>query len=90
MCILFKSPYLIPSTLGNITSLGGQRLNSRLAILAGESKLTLGRERHEGSKGGVEIDVKAGDVIVVPAGVSHRSLTATDDYRYIGVYPEVC
>lgn len=38
----------------------------------------------------MEVDVKAGDVVVVPAGVSHRSLAAYGDYRYIGVYPEVC
>ena len=68
----------------------GQITNSYIAVIQGESKLALGRERHEDSTGGVEVDVKAGDVIVVPAGVSHRSLTATDDYRYIGVYPEVC
>lgn len=30
-----------------------------------------------------------GDVVVVPAGVSHRSLTSEGGYRYIGVYPEV-
>ncbi|KAJ5211917.1 uncharacterized protein N7498_003563 [Penicillium cinerascens] len=54
----------------------------------GGSRLALGRERHETATGGVEVDVKAGDVIVVPAGVSHRSLSAYGDYRYIGVYPE--
>lgn len=40
--------------------------------------------------GGVEVDVRVGDVVVVPAGVSHKSLTAQDGYRYIGVYPKVC
>lgn len=39
--------------------------------------------------GGVEIDVGPGDVIVVPAGVSHFSISSEDDYRYTGVYPEV-
>ena len=51
--------------------------------------MALGREKHETSTGGVEVDVKAGDVVVVPAGVSHRSLSAYGDYWYIGVYPEV-
>lgn len=60
------------------------------AVFQGGSRLALGRERHETATGGVEVDVKAGDVIVVPAGVSHRSLSAYGDYRYIGVYPEVC
>lgn len=59
------------------------------AIFQGESKLVLGRERHETATGGVEVNVRAGDVVVVPAGVSHRSLSADGDYRYIGVYPEV-
>lgn len=64
-------------------------LTPALAILQGSSRLVLGRERHKTSTGGVEIDVTAGDVVVVPAGVSHRSITARDAYRYIGVYPEV-
>lgn len=63
-----------------------------LAIIQGESRLVLGRpkpsEGEEGT-GGVEVDVSSGDVVVVPAGVSHRSLTSSDGYRYIGVYPEV-
>ncbi|PKY01820.1 hypothetical protein P168DRAFT_292877 [Aspergillus campestris IBT 28561] len=59
-------------------------------VLQGQSILVLGRERHAESTGGVEVDVRAGDVVVVPAGVSHRSLSATDDYRYMGVYPEQC
>ena len=52
--------------------------------------MVLGRERHAKSTEGVEIDIRAGDVVVVPAGVSHRSLSATDDYRYMGVYPKQC
>lgn len=59
------------------------------AVLQGKSRLVLGRERHETATGGVEVDVSAGDVVVVPAGVSHRSLSAEGEYRYIGVYPEV-
>lgn len=59
------------------------------AIFQGKSRLILGREQEDTAPGGVEVDVEAGDVIVIPAGVSHRSLTSEDDYRYIGVYPEV-
>lgn len=33
--------------------------------------------------------LKAGDVIILPAGVSHCSRDFQDDYRYIGVYPKV-
>ena len=59
-----------------------------LAIFQGQSTLASGREGDESAQGGVEVEVKAGDVIVVPAGVSHRSLSA-ENYRYIGVYPKV-
>ncbi|KAJ5084917.1 hypothetical protein NUU61_009496 [Penicillium alfredii] len=57
------------------------------AIIRGQSTLVLGRE-HAATTGGVEVDVSAGDVVVVPAGVSHRSISADNEYRYIGVYPE--
>lgn len=44
---------------------------------------------------GMEIDVKTGDVVVLPAGTGHACLesSTSDDvdgeYRYIGVYPQV-
>ncbi|KAH7085196.1 hypothetical protein BKA63DRAFT_13130 [Paraphoma chrysanthemicola] len=60
------------------------------AIIQGESRLVLGRPKpsdDEEPVGGVEFDVSPGDVVVVPAGVSHRSLTSSGGYRYIGVYP---
>jgi uridine phosphorylase len=62
------------------------------AVIQGESRLVLGRPKPsdgEEGTGGIEVDVSAGDVVVVPAGVSHRSLTSSGAYRYIGVYPEV-
>lgn len=34
------------------------------------------------------IRVEAGDAIIFPAGVSHCSVDF-EDYRYMGVYPEV-
>ncbi|PSN60161.1 hypothetical protein BS50DRAFT_210709 [Corynespora cassiicola Philippines] len=58
------------------------------AIWRGKSRLVLGRPKGDDSDDGAEIDVSAGDVVVVPAGVSHRSLTSSDGYRYIGVYPK--
>jgi uncharacterized protein YjlB len=64
----------------------------RKAIIRGSSRLVLGRPRPidgQELEGGVEVDVHTGDVVVVPAGVSHRSLTSEGGYRYIGVYPEV-
>lgn len=38
---------------------------------------------------GLEVDLQKGDVIVLPAGTGHCNLQSTNDYRYIGVYPEV-
>lgn len=38
---------------------------------------------------GLEVDVQAGDVIVLPAGTAHSSLESSSDYQYIGVYPQV-
>ncbi|KAF2843159.1 hypothetical protein M501DRAFT_994015 [Patellaria atrata CBS 101060] len=58
------------------------------AIFRGSSRLVLGRSISDDDPNGIEIDVSAGDVVVVPAGVSHRSLTSEAGYKYIGVYPE--
>ncbi|WYZ42404.1 hypothetical protein EsH8_VI_000103 [Colletotrichum jinshuiense] len=56
-------------------------------IFRGHSKLLIGKIQ-DGT--GVEVDVKAGDVIVLPAGTAHSCLESSPDYRYIGVYPEGC
>ncbi|KAG9496516.1 hypothetical protein J7337_011292 [Fusarium musae] len=56
-------------------------------IFKGSSTLLLGKIQ----KGeGVEVPVKAGDVVVLPAGTAHSSLESSSDYRYIGVYPKGC
>lgn len=34
-----------------------------------------------------EVNVSVGDVIVIPAGVSHRSKVFDEDYRYLAAYP---
>jgi uncharacterized protein YjlB len=38
---------------------------------------------------GLKVDVEAGDVVVLPAGTAHSSISSSPDYRYIGVYPYV-
>lgn len=58
----------------------------RPGIFAGRSTLLLGKI---GSGNGREVSVKAGDVIVLPAGTAHSNLESSPDYRYIGVYPKV-
>lgn len=52
-----------------------------LGISRGEVSLQLG-----GSEG-KRVDVSAGDVLIIPAGVGHFSLSGTTDYEVIGGYP---
>lgn len=33
------------------------------------------------------LDVSAGDVLVLPAGVLHRAMTDSSDFRMVGAYP---
>ena len=40
-----------------------------------------------GGPDGKELDVVAGDAVVIPAGVSHFNLGASDDLLVIGAYP---
>ncbi|KAF1810716.1 hypothetical protein P152DRAFT_400874 [Eremomyces bilateralis CBS 781.70] len=74
------------------------------AVFRGESSLLLGRgpgddvemERGERSGEGAEgwmtrrvvVSLREGDVIVLPAGLSHCSLDPADGYEYVGFYPE--
>lgn len=57
-------------------------------IFQGSSELVFGEGGADEVGTGVRCTVSAGDVVVVPAGVAHASVTSADDYKYIGVYPE--
>jgi uncharacterized protein YjlB len=52
-----------------------------LGICRGEARVRFGGER------GVVLTVRAGDVVVIPAGVGHQNLGASGDLLVVGAYP---
>lgn len=53
-----------------------------LGIVRGEARVRFG------GPDGLIADVKAGDVVVIPAGVGHRNMGSSPDLLVIGAYPE--
>ena len=53
-----------------------------LGVYAGSALL------HLGGESGERLRVKAGDVIIIPAGVGHKKLEASNDFAVVGAYPE--
>jgi len=55
-----------------------------LGVYSGVATLRLGGEH------GKNVNVRAGDVIVIPAGVAHQNLGASSDFGVVGAYPGGC
>jgi uncharacterized protein YjlB len=53
-----------------------------LGVCKGKTTLLLGGEN------GVRVNIEAGDVIIIPAGVAHKNEGKEDDVCCIGAYPE--
>jgi uncharacterized protein YjlB len=52
-----------------------------LGVVGGEARITFGGERGE------TLEVAAGDVVVIPAGVGHRNAGSGAGFEVIGAYP---
>ena len=52
-----------------------------LGVYSGAATLRLGGEH------GKEVEVRAGDVIAIPAGVAHQNISASNDFGVVGAYP---
>lgn len=52
-----------------------------LGVYSGSAKLQLGGEQGE------KLDVKAGDICIIPAGVAHKNLGSSNDFGVVGAYP---
>lgn len=52
-----------------------------LGIAAGEVDVEFG------GPGGQAVEVRAGDIVIIPAGVGHRNIGQTSDLLVVGAYP---
>jgi len=53
-----------------------------LGVYGGRARVQLG-----GGKG-VLVEVGPGDVVIIPAGVAHKNIKSSSDFRVVGAYPK--
>jgi len=53
-----------------------------LGVYHGSAKLRLGGEHSQ------TVEVRSGDVILIPAGVAHQNIGASADFAVVGAYPD--
>jgi uncharacterized protein YjlB len=53
-----------------------------LGIFRGHATVQFGGEQ------GVVLSVEKGDVVIIPAGVAHKNLECSRDFRAVGAYPD--
>ena len=57
------------------------RAHEALGVYSGWVKVQLGGDK------GPEFRIEAGDVVILPAGIAHRRIDASADFKVIGAYP---
>lgn len=57
------------------------RIHEALAVARGKATVRFGGNHGE------EIDIEAGDAVVLPAGTGHHGLSTSSDFLLIGAYP---
>ena len=60
-----------------------------LAVFRGNARMRFGVSNNDNADDGIELTVKVGDVIVIPAGIAHCALNESGGFCMVGSYPEV-